>query len=602
MASGVAQESTSGEKSPTGVDASSSSNIEAPKQLENAHTHENLSYCNIDEEPEIHRRTYAALLAIFMLNFVTVLALQGPPAVLSYIATSLNGTPKQNWVPIALSLVQAVLSPMFSSASDTFQARKAIIIGSSLIAFIGAAIAPGAKNIDRLIAAQALIGVGYSSAPLGYAIPSETLPRRWRPLAQALVNIAAALASIVGPLIIGALTRADPVDGWRNFYWLQMAVWGVTILALFFGYRPPKRHTNLDHLSFWQKVATLDLPGCGLLAIGLSLTLTGLTLGGNQYSWKNAQTLSTLCVGLVFCIIFGVYEWKCTSTGFLHHDLFRGGKAKGRTFAICCGLFAVEALLVFAFTIFYPVLTQNLFTQDPFLLAARATPNWLGAAITTVAWAWVSTRFRTIRAPLLIGFIIWTGGTVALATIQPGQGLNALTFAAMSGIGSGAPLILIIAGVQLSTPPHLVATATAVAVSGRALTTSVFTAIYSAIVNSTLPAKISSYVTAAALEAGLPPSSLPLFIPALTGNNDTALQIVPGATVQVITAGVGALQQASADSIRLVYILAACLGAVGCIGVLFISDMRAEMDYFVQAPVEDLHAKHPRLKEGTEKV
>lgn len=36
-----------------------------------------------DEEPELHARTYLALAAMFLLNMVQVLALQGPPTVVS---------------------------------------------------------------------------------------------------------------------------------------------------------------------------------------------------------------------------------------------------------------------------------------------------------------------------------------------------------------------------------------------------------------------------------------------------------------------------------------------------------------------------------------
>lgn len=135
-----------------------------------------------------------------------------------------------------------------------------------------------------------------------------------------------------------------------------MALWGVAAIGLFFGYRPPKRHTRLDHLSFWQKLRHLDLPGAGLLTAGLTLFLTGLNLGGGLYSWTNARTLATLIAGLVILILFGVYEWKGTKTGILHHDLFRGGKAEGRTFALCVALIFIEGILLFSFIIFYPVL------------------------------------------------------------------------------------------------------------------------------------------------------------------------------------------------------------------------------------------------------
>ena len=43
----------------------------------------NLHYDEEDQEPELHARIYVALFAMFILNGVRVLALQGPPAVVS---------------------------------------------------------------------------------------------------------------------------------------------------------------------------------------------------------------------------------------------------------------------------------------------------------------------------------------------------------------------------------------------------------------------------------------------------------------------------------------------------------------------------------------
>jgi|SRR5688572_21137174 hypothetical protein len=135
-----------------------------------------------------------------------------------------------------------------------------------------------------------------------------------------------------------------------------MALWGSTAIGIFFGYRPPKRHTRLDHLSFLQKLTHLDLPGFGLLTAGLTLFLVSLGLGGGLYSWTNARVLAPLVIGLVTLISFGVYEWKGTKTGILHHELFRGGKAEGRTFAICIVLMLIEGIMLFSYVIFYPVL------------------------------------------------------------------------------------------------------------------------------------------------------------------------------------------------------------------------------------------------------
>lgn len=46
----------------------------------------NLIYDDVDDEPELHMRTYVALMSMFMLNLVQVFALQGPPAVVWGIA------------------------------------------------------------------------------------------------------------------------------------------------------------------------------------------------------------------------------------------------------------------------------------------------------------------------------------------------------------------------------------------------------------------------------------------------------------------------------------------------------------------------------------
>ena len=77
--------------------------------------------------------------------------------------------------------MQAVLGPVIASASDTFQARKFILVSTCVISFVGAAIAPGSTNIYRVIVSQILVGVGFAAVPLAYCVPSEILPRKWRP-------------------------------------------------------------------------------------------------------------------------------------------------------------------------------------------------------------------------------------------------------------------------------------------------------------------------------------------------------------------------------------------------------------------------------------
>lgn len=196
-----------------------------------------------------------------------------------------------------------------------------------------------------------------------------------------------------------------------------------------------------------------------------------------------------------------------------------------------------------------------------------------------------------------MGFFLLTAGIIGFATIQPNDSTRAIIFAGLAGLGFGGPLVLIIAGVQLSTPHHLIATATALTTSARAVSATTFTAIYAATLNTRLANYIPSYVAEAALKAGLPKSSLMAFVGALASNDAAVLPKIPGVTPSIIGAGVVALKQAFADGLRAVYIIAAAFGALACFACLFLGDLKTTMNYHVDAPVEDLHAKHH--SEGT---
>ena len=236
--------------------------------------------------------------------------------------------------------------------------------------------------------------------------------------------------------------------------------------------------------------------------------------------------------------------------------------------------------------------TTSLFEADPFLSVARIEPFWVGFLLSCPIYGYISTKFRMLRLPLFVGFLLFTAGIVGFATIQPDENFRPLAFAALAGVGIGAPLILIVSGTQLSTPHQLIATATAVTVSSRSVGATVFTAIYAAALNSGLTSKLPTYIAEAAATAGLPTSSIPAFVGALAGDDQAALAAVPGVTPAIIAQGVSALHHAYADSLRVIYIIAAPFGILACVLCFFLSDLKKTMTYRVDAPVEDLHAKH----------
>ena len=133
-----------------------------------------------------------------------------------------------------------------------------------------------------------------------------------------------------------------------------MALWVFAASGILVGYQPPKRQTRLDHLSFFQKVGQIDIIGAFLMTTGLTLFLAALNLGGVTFSWTSVQVLTPLILGIVVSACFGLYEWKGTSTGILHHDLMRTARYYQRTLILCLCLIMVEGAILFAYIIFYP--------------------------------------------------------------------------------------------------------------------------------------------------------------------------------------------------------------------------------------------------------
>lgn len=225
------------------------------------------------------------------------------------------------------------------------------------------------------------------------------------------------------------------------------------------------------------------------------------------------------------------------------------------------------------------------------LASARFAVYFGGVGVGTVFYGWLSVKLRSIREALTSGFLVGLAGVIGMATIQPGQNANPMIFAALGGIGTASVLSLAIAGVQLASPHAHLATATAVAVIARAISSTSFTSIYSAVVTQKLDVYIPSYVTRSVALAGLPESSISAFIQALTANNSEQLAKVPGVSQSIIQAGVHALQQAYADGIRYTYIIAAPFLLLAAISAWFLGDLKSIMNYHVDAPVEKLNAK-----------
>lgn len=215
--------------------------------------------------------------------------------------------------------------------------------------------------------------------------------------------------------------------------------------------------------------------------------------------------------------------------------------------------------------------------------------------IAAIFYGYLSTKLRTIRWPLAFGFLMFAAGVGALISIRPGDSTKALVFEGLAGLGLGAPLALCVAGVQLAVPYKVLATATALIASARAVGIAVFTAIFTVAYSNSLVSSMAKWVPRAAIEAGVPTQSIPAFVQAIE-SSDPNVTSIPGVTAAMVQAGLMASQNATADALQVVFAIAMPFGVIAAILCYFLGSYKDTMNYVVEAPVEELYAKNRREK------
>jgi MFS family permease len=92
-------------------------------------------------------------------------------------------------------LVQSVLSPILGRLSDVLE-RKYLAAIPPLIAFTGAVASARANSMSTLIGGGILTGAALATIAINQAIPSEVLPRKYRPLANGIAHFLGSVGSM----------------------------------------------------------------------------------------------------------------------------------------------------------------------------------------------------------------------------------------------------------------------------------------------------------------------------------------------------------------------------------------------------------------------
>ncbi|KAJ6610190.1 MFS general substrate transporter [Mycena sp. CBHHK59/15] len=353
------------------------------------------------------KRFWLSFAAIMVAIFLSALDLTAIGTALPTISASLHDVKGEfEWVGSAYALASTAFMPLSGSLADIFGRKPTMLLAISFFA-VGSALAGAAQNMDMMIAARTIQGIGGGGIiNLAEIITSDLVPLAERGLYQGLLGLMWSFASAVGPPIGGALTQ-NGTKAWRWLFFLNLPLTGIAagLVLVFLTVRTPEG-------SIKSKLARVDWGGNFLVVVGTTLAIIGLTWGGIQYPWGSAHVLAPLIIGIFLLAVFVVYEAKVPSEPTIPYDVL-----SNRT--TLSGILATAAHGISSIAVMYylPVYFQASFEASPLQSVKDFLPSTFVIAPCTLLCGATVNIVKKYRPINWIGWCFMVVGFGLLSTL-----------------------------------------------------------------------------------------------------------------------------------------------------------------------------------------
>jgi hypothetical protein len=174
--------------------------------------------------------------------------------------------------------------------------------------------------------------------------------------------------------------------------------------------------------------------------------------------------------------------------------------------------------------------------------------------------------------------------SICYAIITPQMNRAQLGFSVFIGIGLSGPLTLLVALIQFTAPHLHLSTATGLAFSARAIGGAFGSAVLDAIVNGRVGSDWAPEVGQAAMQAGLPKSSVPALLQSLQAG--VGFMSVPGLNATILASAESASQNVYAHAYHLAWASIAPFVLLAVVAVAFLKGVKHLMTEQIEATVE----------------
>ena len=311
----------------------------------------------------------------------------------------------------------------------TFYSSKWVLLVAVGLFEVGSALSGAAPNSFSFILGRAIAGLGSAGIFTG-AIVSIThiIPLRKRPIYMGLLGVAFCSATVLGPVIGGALTKNV---SWRWCFYINLVIGGpaIVILALVLKLPSPKpRVINLG-----AQINQLDPFGTLTFLPSIVCLLLALQWGGSKYSWSDTHVIVLLVLcGVLFIAFVGIQIWK-QDTATVPPRIFKNRSiAAGLFYSIMAG----GSLTIMSY--YLPIWFQAVKGVDAVRSGIDILPLALGLAVTSIIAGISVSKLGYYTIFVIAASILMSVGGGLLTTLQPNTEHAAwIGFQLVYGLGTG---------------------------------------------------------------------------------------------------------------------------------------------------------------------